>query len=207
MITGLVGNWLVQRWQLRNWFSQQRHTSDQQELSDLTALFDEVSKSASARLNVMRSLLNDLRSGSNVENSVLEYKKAIGDWNISLHSWFARITFLINWETTISLERDLHAEFVGVGAKLEVLIRDFRSGGNLAQSRIAQADKSLNSLTGQLDRFLKLILRHIQEKRSIIRNGRHIFYNRTDLAEYTTLDLVKALFVSDVDKIDIIRPS
>ena len=207
LITGLVGNWLVQKWQLRNWFAQQRHSANYEELLQLTALFDEIAKSASARLNVMRALLNDIRSGADHRDSLDAYKIAISSWNVSLHSWFARITFLIDWDTTLDLEQGLHAHFVRVGSQLEALVRATRQTASISNYQISQVDSSLNSVAGQMDRFLKRVLAFTQERRDIVRNGRKIYYISGSLSEFSTLDLVKSLFVSDVDSFNIIRPS
>jgi hypothetical protein len=155
----------------------------------------------------MRGLLNAIKIESNVEDSVKEYKGTISEWNTSIHSWFAKMTFLIDWNTTLSLESDVHGRFVAVGGKLEALIRDYRRDGQVSGRAIASVDAALNALAGQIDRFLKRILKHIKNRREIVKNGKRLFYRLEDLPEYTTFDLVKTLFVSDVDRINIIRPS
>nr|WP_131588927.1 hypothetical protein [Sphingomonas melonis] len=207
LITGLIGNWLVQRWQLRNWFAQQRHEFNQQELDQLTKLFDEISTLSSSRLNAMRSLLNSMHINADYESDVLAYKAEILKWNTSLHLWFARITFLISWSMTTNLENGLHAAFVRNGTGLEVLIRHIRAHGSISSGQFKGQDRSLNALAGEVDRYLKLILSQIQDRRALIKSGKRLKYNEADLAEYTTFDLVKTLFTSDVDGIDIIRPA
>ena len=40
--TGVLGNYLVQRWQRQSWFAQQRQLFHQQELDELKDLYDEI---------------------------------------------------------------------------------------------------------------------------------------------------------------------
>ncbi len=64
IVTGIVGNFLVQRWQLRTWRAQQRQLGYQAELEELKKLLDEISKRSADRYNAMRWLISSLAPNS-----------------------------------------------------------------------------------------------------------------------------------------------
>jgi hypothetical protein len=207
LITVFVGNWLLHRWQLRNWFTQQRHSGQQKELEELSKLLDEILLGASTRLESMRSLRSEMITNGDVEKALEAYKEQITAWNIKLHSWFARTTFYIDWSMTYTLENRLHAEFVKCGRALERGVREYRVSGVISPGTSTKLAASLNTLTGELDDYLRSFLRQVDERRTQVHYGRQLRYNSRDISEYSTFQLFKALFSSDVDAMNIVRPA
>jgi hypothetical protein len=207
LITAFAGNWVLHRWQLRNWFAQQRHADHQQELDELRKLLDEILLGASARLDAMRSVHAEMKLKGEVDDAVMRYKREISAWNTKLHSWFAKVTFYLNWSMTYSLEHHIHGSFVRAGKELEKGIKIFRMGRELPHSASAAIELSLNALSGAIDNYLRSFLKYTDDRRREIRYGRHLGYNSRDILEYSTLQLIKSLFISDVDAIDIVRPA
>lgn len=60
IFTGVIANWLVQRWQYRNWLNQQRFLGAEKRYELLKSLADEISLNASKRLSSMFRLVASL---------------------------------------------------------------------------------------------------------------------------------------------------
>jgi hypothetical protein len=205
LITVLLGNWLLHRWQLRNWFTQQRHAGHEKELEELSKLLDEILLAASTRLEAMRLLRSEMATKGDVNKALGAYKEQISAWNIKLHSWFARITFYLNWSMTYALENRLHSEFVRTGWVLERSVREYRTSGTLSAATGTELTRAMNALAGEIDDYLRDFLRFVDSRRTCLRYGRHLKYNSHDIREYSTFQLFKSLFSADVDAIDIVR--
>src|SRR5690606_19423337 len=97
IITGIIGNALVQRWQLRSWYAQQRQLNRKEELYQLQRLFDELSSAANARLFTLRSFLRSLSSDENIlEERKRNYQKYLANWNKELNTFYARLTLYLD---------------------------------------------------------------------------------------------------------------
>jgi hypothetical protein len=63
LLTGVVGNLLLQGWQQRNWLTQQRFLGEQKNYENLKELSEEIVRLSNLRLWKMRRLLNAVQSG------------------------------------------------------------------------------------------------------------------------------------------------
>ena len=209
VITAVVGNALIHRWQLRSWYAQQRHLGFQKELADLKCLLDEVTTGCDTRLYSMRELTNILRDGSlrRVEAALKDYRDIVKEWNSSLNSYYTRLTLHVGMATSLRLERHVHKPFVIIGQVLERGVRAVHQGETLAPAELAMVDESLNGCQTSILRFSQDLLNAVQRRSSEIAEGRKIWYIDGKLAEYSSLDLIKALFASDIDSLYIIRPA
>jgi len=68
ILTGLIGNWLVQGWQQRNWLLQQRFLGHEKEYFALKDLADEIASLLGARIYQCRRLLRNLPAQFYVAN-------------------------------------------------------------------------------------------------------------------------------------------
>src|SRR5207245_734489 len=62
VLTGLLGNWFIQRWQHRNWVAQQQFLGEEKEYLALKQLWEELARLSGTRLSRMRRLVLVLRS-------------------------------------------------------------------------------------------------------------------------------------------------
>lgn len=209
LVTAVGGNYLVQRWQQRNWFAQQRQLVHQQELAEMKQLFDDLSLAADQRLFAMRRLLGAVASTTSdrVPRMLEDYRKELGHWNTRLHSFFARTTLYHGWSTTKSLEDGVHAGFRITGQRLERLVR-FRAGNKpVSETDVAEISLELDRQAGVLDEFYNGMMADLQTRREQIMAGKRYRYDYRGLRHFSTGDLIKALFVSDVSGFYVIRPA
>lgn len=208
IFTALIGNALVQRWQQRNWFAQQRQLIHQRELDDLKILLEEVSSSINSRLFSMRILLLSLKRNSpEFEQKLSEYAEQVRIWNIKLQSFYNRISIFINRYLTDYLEDNVQKSFYKAGIGLERLSRQRRSGQSLDPTIINEVDEEMRYLTARIRDFSLGLTSSIEDRRSLIRDGKIIHYKEGDLSEYSTFNLIKIIFARDIDRIYIIRPA
>ena len=206
ILTGIVGNMLVQRWQHRNWVRQQRFTGQEKAYLLLKDLCDALAKATAKRVFCMRRLAaavydNDQpRTGEVLE----EYRAVVKEWNEGLAPFFTRLTFYADYDFTRRLEDSVHGAFVSVGREIERNIR-IRKG---------QATGPLKSVTVDLDRLQSVVVdfnrdlaRYAQDRHSEIYFGREMPYRLRYLSYFSNLDLIKALFVTEVDSHTVVRPS
>lgn len=207
IITGIIGNALVQKWQLRSWFRQQRQLGHQQELDELKKLLEELATRADARLHAMRELINALSSTSQVvfDKALADYRKELASWNKSINSFYARVRYYVSTGMSVRLERDVHDPFVYGNRELEPLLRSRIAGG------IAHPTSNLNLWLMHSQRMITIymqdLLARIERRREVIANGKVIYYVDGNLREFSTLLLIKALFMRDVNSLNIVRPA
>lgn len=209
LVTAVGGNYLVQRWQQRNWFAQQRQLVHQQELTEMKLLFDDLSQAGDQRLFAMRRLLGTVANPASdrVAATLENYRKEIAHWNTRLHSFFARMTLYHGWTFTKALEDRVHGGFRTAGQKLERLVRLRLSAKPIADSDVAEMSTMLDVQGGVLDEFYNGLMTDLQTRREEIVAGKRYRYDHKGLHHFSTGDLIKALFVSDVSGFYVIRPA
>jgi hypothetical protein len=209
VVTGIIGNALAQRWQLRSWFAQQRHLAHQQELGELKKLLDDLTTGADSRLHAMRSLARSLRLSREPEfhEALGEYRKQIASWNTNLNSLYLRLRLHYSYSTTLRLESEIHHNFVEVGRALEGAIRSRQNGEAARADALAAIEARMDRIQGTLMKFYEDLLTGLEARRWEIANGKRHEYRSGDLDAFTTLELIKALFVADVDGLYVIRPA
>lgn len=209
LVTVVGGNYLVQRWQQRNWYAQQRHLVHQQELAEMKLLFDELSLVADQRLFAMRRLLGAVANpqSDRVAVTLENYRKEIANWNCRLHSFFARTTLYHGWTITKALEDNVHGGFRTVGQRLERVVRMRLRKETIDEMDIIELSDALDGQAGVLDGFYNSLMTHLQDRREEIMAGKRYKYDDSGLSHFSTSDLIKAFFVSDVSSFYVIRPA
>lgn len=207
IVTGIVGNFLVQRWQLRSWREQQRQLGYQAELDELRSLLGEISTKAADRHNAMRKLVGSLAPDSRIERGVAlaEYQNQVAIWNTSLNSFYVRIRLAVDYATTLRFERDVHKVFVEAGSLIEQVIRSRMDGVESNWSDLTEPKNKLNQLQGHLFSFIRDLTDDIERRREEIYFGKKLEYAIPNLGEYSTLELIKALFATDVEALYVLR--
>jgi hypothetical protein len=114
ILTGLIGNFLAQQWQQRNWMNQQKLQGEEKHYFALTALWEELMNLASRRLWRMRRLMNALVEGDNqkIEERRNEYDAVLSEWNEKFQSMMVRLTLYASWELGQQLEAELQRSFL-----------------------------------------------------------------------------------------------
>jgi hypothetical protein len=206
--TGVIGNYLVQRWQRRSWFAQQRRLFNEQELSELKRLYEQLTYRAEARLTSMRRLLAVIQdSDSEVQKALDAYREQLTLWNSALRSFYPTITLHYGWSKTLQLENEIHGSFVKTGRALERLIRVVFQGAKPSGADKIVIQRALDAQAGRLSAFYLELANGIEKRRDEVLNGRRHFYRSGSFHYFSTSDLVKALFTSDVDGFNVIRPA
>ena len=208
-IAGLIANLVVHRWQRKNWFEQQRQLIHQQELSELKALFDKLTTLADARLDAMRSLNEALNDPimELLEVRLEDYRQQVKDWNRSLRSFYPTTTQHYGYSITLELENEIHHGFYVCGVSLETAIRRRRDGHPSSPETVSAIRAALNKHAGHLSNFYAKLDQGMADRREEILYGIRYYYAEKDLGHFSTNDLVKALFISDVGSLYVVRPA
>jgi uncharacterized protein YukE len=207
IVTGVVGNFLVQRWQLRSWREQQRQLGYQAELQELKSLLGEISTKAADRHNAMRRLVGSLAPQSRAETgaALADYQQQVTIWNATLNSFYVRIRLAVDYAATLRFEHDVHNSFVEAGRSIEDVLRLRADGDKPNWSDLIDPKDRLNGLQGKLFSFLRDLTDEIERRREEIYFGKKLPYTVENLGEYTTLELIKAFFTADIDSFYVIR--
>jgi hypothetical protein len=207
VLTGLVGNALVQRWQHRSWVRQQQFLGIEKEYFALMELSTELANTISRRLYKTRRLLWAVRSLSDelMEDRLKEYDTALVEWNESLSAYYVRLTIYATYAGRYDLDGRIHQPFQTIGSQLETMVRERRQGTHPARADMFRIERSLNSLQAETLNFSRDVLKRVEETRQKVYFGNKIPYSRENLKKFSTWQLIKALFVPDVDTHAIFR--
>lgn len=207
VLTGLIGNRLLQRWQHRTWLHQQKILGREKEYASLLELTNELSAATGARLYHMRRLAAAIRSLSDaeLEHRLKKYDAILIRWNEALNSYYVRLTFYTDFYEARNLEDNIQNLFAKTGINIEASIRDRRSGKRSSPVAITAIDHNLTRLQGQILQFNKGMLRTVETKRKELYLGAPVYYSEYNLLQFSTWELIKALFISEVDGHAVIR--
>lgn len=208
ILSGVIGNKLVQKWQHRNWLSQQLHLGQQEELREIKSLLDEMSNTANSRLYSMKRVAGHINSPlTNLESIFSEYAEQVKVWNIALPRFYNKISLLFSFDKTQNLEHNVQPLFVSAGQKLELALKLRRRSDIVPMPLIRSLNNEISSLNAYLRDFLLEINNLVLDRKKIVAEGRKIYYRDGILDKYSTFDLLKALFARDIDRIYIISSS
>jgi len=209
IVTGVVGNFLIQRWQLMTWRSQQRQLGYQAELAELKKLLEEISIKSADRYNAMRCLIGSLapNSSQNRDKALASYQEQLAIWNGSLNSIYVRIRLAVNYDYTLRFERDVHRHFYNAGRSIELVVRQRECGVSPNWSDLTEPKAEMDRVRGATYKFLRDLTDIVERRREEIYFGRRLPYKTEHLGEYSLIELVKAVFTSRVDCFYVIRPA
>lgn len=207
VFTGFLTNWLVQRWQHRNWVNQQRFLGAEKRFEALRVHADDFARLSSKRLSAMYQLAFSLNmSAETLEKRLAVYTDVITDWNVSLNSIYSKTTMYIGWSLTKYIEEEIHLSFVRVGANIEKSIRRKRNDPTHIVN-ITSIQSDLDLLQGRLTRINRDMLRHVLNQRAATYQGVEVKYIESSIKYLSNWQLFKALFITDVDNFTVVLTS
>jgi hypothetical protein len=208
LLTGLIGNWLAQRWQQRNWMNQQRFLGEEKEYISLKDLWEQLSGLAAKRLWRMRWVLFaiDDKNDAAVQERLVEYTSVLSEWNEKFTPMCARLTLLTRWAFTYELDRGIQNDFVNAGLKLERLVKARLSNQHVDRRGTLMLHKEFDVLSGRLFAFNRDVLRAVERQRARTYYGVEVEYSKSNLEKFGNWQLLKALFKPGLKTLRITRP-
>lgn len=207
MLTGLVGNWILQGWQYRNWLNQQQVAGEEKEYIELKKLWDDIAIASGKRLSLMRRLVAVLRNKDDVlvKQRLTEYDAALADWNASLNSFLVRLTLYASWDHAWMLEHYIQSSFVTAGGLVEMATSKRLSNEPLTVGTLTALHREMNSLNRKLFEFNRDILDVVRKQKQRTYYGARISLEPKSVHRFGTWELVKALFQPAVPPYRVIR--
>lgn len=201
LLTGVVGNWLLQRWQYRSWVRQKRFSGVESEYIALRDLISDLSKEIGKRLFRMNRLFYAIKmnSDSAIDNRLAIYDESVVSWNEQYNGLAARLTVLSTFDNTKRLENKIVQPFQLTGHLLETAIRKIRSGSPPTKEELDEISVMLKSLQRNVALFDRDMLNQVVSARNRAYFGYKIEYNPGNLDKMSNFELIKALFASNVD--------
>jgi len=206
LLSGLIGNWLVQRWQARNWLHQQRFLGQEKEYTALKELADEIATLMGARLYHMQRVAFTLAASRTelLTGRLIDYEAAVVKWNERLTSFYVRLALLSSSELVYRLERTIHTRFQQTGQRLDRLIQARQGGGSINTGAVSEITKELTKIQINALGFNKTVLGIVEKRKSEVYFGIRLRFSWTTMKRFSTWQLVKALFVRDVNSLSIL---
>ena len=197
----------MQRWQTRNWFLQQRFLGQEKEYLAFKELADEIASLLGVRIFRMQLLIRAIasRSGEKIGARCQEYDEALKRWNDRLTSFYIRLEMLAHEGLAIRLERSIQDELVRIGEKIERLEKQRRKGSTASAKEVKEVENALNNVQAQALTFNKELLAAVHSRRADIYFGKRLNLSPGNLQYFSTWQLIKALFVRDIDSFSIVR--
>jgi hypothetical protein len=205
----LVANHLVQRWQQRNWLIQQRFLGHEKEYIALKDLADEIASLLGARIYNMQRLLFSLRRSSDEQlvRRVTDYEDIVKRWNERLTSFYVRLPLLAYTDLGPQLESSVQARLQAASATIEELLYKRRAGVVPEKDTVRSASEALSSIQARAINFNRELLRIVESRRVDVYYGTRIDFSAVNLDKFSTWQLVKALFIRNINAYAIMRPT
>jgi hypothetical protein len=209
LLTGLIGNWLLHKWQARTWLLQQRFLGKEKEYVALKELTDELASLLGIRIFRMRRLNWLVASGTvaDIADRLREYDEALQRWNEKLASFYIRLPMLADYQFAWQLEHLIQADLVSIGGEIEGLVKKRKASVPVLKGEPFKIEVELNKLQGKVIALTKRLLHEVKERRVDVYYGKKVLFSAANLRYFSTWQLVKALFVRDVDSLAVIRAS
>ena len=104
-LSTFIGNWLLQRWQQRNWFHQQSLLGEQKHYESLRDLCDEILAYSNTRISKMRRLLGVLQQADLdlIKARLADYDRAVTDWNERFGVFVVKLRFYARYDMATRL--------------------------------------------------------------------------------------------------------
>lgn len=209
VLTGLISNRLLQTWQARAWLLQQRFLGQEKDYVALKELADEIATLLGIRIFHMQRLNRALASATDeqVDAKFLEYDGALKRWNERLTSFYIRLPLLTQYELALRLENSIQVELVNTGAAIEDLVKARKNGASISKRQVGGIENQLNAIQGRAISFNKHLLGVVKSRRVDVYYGQRFQFSLANLKHFSTWQLVKALFIRDIDSLSVGRAS
>jgi len=206
ILTGVIGNRLIQSWQARNWLWQQLILGREKEYILLKELADEIATLSANRLDCMRAVTEAIGNEEKFKEAWSEYNSSMRKWNERLGSFLARLPILASFDHALSLENKVQTRFVDAGKKLEKVYRLKDTNTNDYKVIKSHIRDNLTELHAAILNFNKELLNYIMSKRGDLYFGTPLRFTPSNLELCSNWQLFKALFIRDIDAHTIPRP-
>jgi hypothetical protein len=194
LLTGLIGNWLVQRWQQRNWRTQYTLQASEKNLETLRSVAEEILKLADSRIFRTKRLVWQLnRPGDSFEMAKIDYARSVTDWNDRFNAFCVTLTIFGEHAFTQRLQQTIQPKFVEVSGELDKRLRETEKFAR-ASSSVVWFETTLNEITGMIWKFSRDLANFLLKRRNEAYNGVLIPFCRANLELFSRRYLVKALF-------------
>jgi hypothetical protein len=207
VLTAVIGNWLVHKWQERNWLNQQRFLGKEKEYAALKDLSEEIGRLLGSRIYHMQRLAFALRASTPEALSVrlAEYDEVVKQWNERLASFYVRLPTMVDGTFGNELEQNFQRHFVELTSEIERL-RKQKLTGSVKATDLKHLSDALNRLQGRSINFNKKLIHVVNRRRNETYIGTRLSFNSSTLHGFSNWELIKALFISDVESHSILRP-
>jgi hypothetical protein len=136
-----------------------------------------------------------------------EYIDVLSEWNEKFNSFSVQLTLLTSWDMFKELE-DVQKIFVRAGSRLEYLVRKRRSQEDIDRSALADLENYLaKNVSRRLFVFNRDVLRVVEYQRARTYYGTKINLSRSNLSQFGSWQLLKALFKPGIKPLTIVRPT
>lgn len=207
ILSGLIGNRLLQHWQNRNWISQQRFNGNEKEYAALKELIDEIAQLLGERIYLSQRILLSIAEDPDekLESKLTDYDDIIKRWNIRLTSFYVRLSLLMGEGEANKLESSIQNSL----KKLSDLISDLLKKRSESKKVLAQearaALKSSYALQAKATNFNKHLLSVALDRKKVLYEGEAIPFTQANLHRFSTWFLFKALFSRNINSLTVIR--
>ncbi len=207
VLTGIIGNLLVHRWQHRYWLNQQQFLGEEKEYLALKLLSEELASATGKRQSQMRRLLTVLRNSNDdlVRKRFSDYDAVVAEWNATLNSFLVRLTLYASHHLQFELEHDVQTRFWRIGTQLEQLTAERLSGGAVSGGAVVRLNKEMDQLSRRLFEFNRDLLKVVRSQKTKTYYGVSITFEEGNLSQFTTWELFKALFKPRIESLRVVR--
>lgn len=214
-ISAVIGNYLVQRWQQRNWRQQQLVLRGEKDLEALKLVIDDFMKLADCRsYRSRRALLQLQRSsvippeGSYIPEKVKkDYISSVVTWNEKFNSMCVRLTMYAPGYCSQILESHIQPQFVEISSRIENLLKSKSVTDTFFKKQKVETERLLNALNGSIGELCKELIRKLKEREKINYLGKEIRFEEHTIEQFSTWQLVEALFKSQKPTLTVFGPS
>lgn len=133
-------------------------------------------------------------------SSVEDYKEATKAWNQNLGSIYVRLSQLGKTQYRYKLESELHNPMRRASVEIDKALHD-----TIHRQKLVPVIYQLNSITRSALNYNERLLREVHNFRRHIYFPEKIYFSRDTMFHFSTWQLVKAIFVADVNRISVIR--
>lgn len=186
---------------------QQRFLGQEKEYVALKELADEIASLLGVRIFHMRRLNRVLpgASANRVDLVLQEYDEVLKHWNERLPSFYIRLPMLAPDGLAQRLENTMQAELVKIGASIESLVAKRKAGEPVSKTLTNRIENDLNVVQGRSISFNKYLLGVMHSRRTDVYYGKRFEFSPQNFKHFSTWNLVKALFVRDINSLSVIR--
>lgn len=195
LASGVFVNWLVYRWQLRNWVNQQKMLRVSNDLQELRKLADTIRSMSDARNYRARKICRSY--GVATADEIAELKKqhdtAVTHWNDNWNYFCVGLTLYADFvHFSQRLEKNIQMRFVKVGSRLKYLVKE--TDPDQIKFYKSDIEVTLNEISGETFNFTRDLQNLIRKQEQVAYSDPKDKITRENLHEMSLLSLFKGLF-------------